>query len=1022
MKTKCIYFLLTIVFFCGVVFSVFRTEKFTYKFRAQGTIRQSDNEESEEQGIKGAMDWWARRTVNHLTGKIDPNDVMQAEAEVKALRDQKNTNTNPMNWIEMGPDNVGGRTRAMLIDKDNNNIIYAGGVSGGLWRSVTGGLSWNKVPYTGDDLSAFQDLVVASICQAANGDMYFGTGEIVSGNPYVEAAHGQGIWKSTKATDPDHNNFVRVHSTWTSNVQSIFNYVSKLAADPVNPLRIYASTSKGLQTTDDGGDTWYLPTGIISSVSTDVKVGSDGSVVCSIADKTYISTDGGATFQHNYTLWPNSTSGRLEFAIAPSDPNYIYCQAAKPNGNLLNIYQSKDKGQTWTVIGPGVGPNGENSDFNPLGDQGTYDNVIAVAPDDREFVIVGGQSNMWKWQNYQWSQISSGGYFYVHSDHHAIVFYPDFHNNHTIYFGTDGGIFKTTDAGDTFSDLNRNYNTVQFYAIGHDGVGHVIGGTQDNGTLYIGFTGNTLQNSVAVKGGDGGYCEISLLDPNITFATTYYGSLMRSQTKGSSLDGGTNPVGQYFFNNRILNQYWNGLTGNIGINYSNAASFVTPIRLWESFNDALSTDTALFINTIPDLLIDNWLTFNASYISKFTNIQVDTTMVQNAQHEYVVSTRITYFAGQTITAKSEINSNPLPYTLTSTLHPGDTVKVKDVYQAVFAMGFNGNVWITRKPLNFKLASTTFPWYPIVKPSLSIGLVEELEFSKDGNYLFFAAGNNLYRAANLLFARTDTAMSGSMTLTPTVDNANQVIDVKLIKTFNSNITGIATDPTDPDNVIVTLGEFGSSDYVMYSTNAVTVVSPTFVSKQGNLPRMPVYSSIIGWDSNIRVVVGTEYGIYRTEDITASPCVWSDENSNGMQNVQVCCLRQQTFPNNWLHNIYNTHGVIYAGTHGRGIFRCEDFKGPLDVPEIPEATVSKSSIIVYPNPAVDLANVSFRLIKQSDVTINVFDLQGKLVKTEIYGSMSSGTHKLSVNVNGLSKGSYIMSINTGYNKLSSKFMVQ
>ena len=73
----------------------------------------------------------------------------------------------------MGPDNVGGRTRAILIDKDNSNLIYAGGVSGGLWKSNNAGLTWNIIP--GTDQLEFSGVV--STCQTSNGDIYFGTGE-----------------------------------------------------------------------------------------------------------------------------------------------------------------------------------------------------------------------------------------------------------------------------------------------------------------------------------------------------------------------------------------------------------------------------------------------------------------------------------------------------------------------------------------------------------------------------------------------------------------------------------------------------------------------------------------------------------------------------------------------------------------------------------------------------------------------------------------------------------------------------
>ncbi|MGA0109316.1 MAG: WD40/YVTN/BNR-like repeat-containing protein, partial [Schleiferiaceae bacterium] len=77
--------------------------------------------------------------ANQVTGEIDPAAVEAAWAQL--LQTAQKTNT--LNWESRGPDNHGGRTRALLVDRNNSNIVYAGSVGGGLYRSTNGGASWN---------------------------------------------------------------------------------------------------------------------------------------------------------------------------------------------------------------------------------------------------------------------------------------------------------------------------------------------------------------------------------------------------------------------------------------------------------------------------------------------------------------------------------------------------------------------------------------------------------------------------------------------------------------------------------------------------------------------------------------------------------------------------------------------------------------------------------------------------------------------------------------------------------------
>lgn len=145
------------------------------------------------QDIKGAMQWLSILRCDPATGTIDPTMYLQARKMVELLQ-ANSAKAIGLTWKELGPDNVGGRCRALLIDKDNPTIMYAGGVGGGLWRSTTSGTSWVKVSSISDNLA------ISCIAQGPNGEIYAGTGEGLSqpsGINFNTGQMGGGIYKST---------------------------------------------------------------------------------------------------------------------------------------------------------------------------------------------------------------------------------------------------------------------------------------------------------------------------------------------------------------------------------------------------------------------------------------------------------------------------------------------------------------------------------------------------------------------------------------------------------------------------------------------------------------------------------------------------------------------------------------------------------------------------------------------------------------------------------------------------------
>jgi len=922
-------------------------------------------------GIDGAVEWYNQRRGDLTTGAIKSESQQRAYKNYLAFHNQNTKSTLQTDWIEMGPNNISGRTRAILVDKNNYNTIYAGSVSGGLWKSTTAGSSWSRVV-------GMENLIIGSICQTSNGDIYVGTGEgYTADNSKGSGFWGQGIYKSTDGTT-----FTQIPSTWngTAPVEQAFKAIYCLSAHPTNPSKIYAGTHSGLKITTDGGATWSNPITTIDATGrcNSVKISTDASlVVAAVNNCAYICNTGDDIFIKKTGTdlgYITSDAIRIEFDIAPSNSNYVYCQVSASNGTFKDIYQSKDKGEMFEPLIKSA--SGAVQIFGS-NNQGWYDNVISVYPNDPEAFLSGGVDIHYFKEDYiilerltSW-WVGNLSPLYVHADIHTIVYHPNYvsptnpNGNTTIYVGCDGGVFRSLNGGATWSSLNKNYNTTQFYSVAYSGNGRIMGGTQDNGTLYNDFTGTSVKNFTEILGGDGGFCEFSMLNPDVLFNTLYYGQLFRSEDKGNSLSS--------FYDDSLLLVH--AIPGG--------GAFVTPICMWENYYDPLSEYELLF----------------------------------KAPREYDLGELI-YIPSSTKRLIRHFISQEDLDNAGGSIEKDDTIKVIDNYSSMIAVGLNGRVWMTRQGVDF----TKIPpkWNPIAVVT-SLGFVQTLEFSACGNYLYFSNGTSVYRTANLNAARTDLESNAT--------KAACVLTTQKIATFTSFVTDIAVDPQNANNIIVVTGTYDAGTHIYYSNNAATTTQTTlaanFVEKQGNLPDFPVYSAVINWEDSREVLIGTEFGIFGTSDITVSAPAWTEEN-NGLEPVPVFMLRQQTMPNGWndeAHSptdVYN-HGYIYAGTHGRGIYRCETFKGPVGIYDSYSDMV-KPNVTVYPNPVTDYAVFSCKLKKASDVEVVVYDLKGTVVKRDIRKNVPSGDMKYTFSRDDLKAGVYFYSVSVNGEKTTGKFIIQ
>jgi len=351
--------------------------------------------------------------ANQITREIDINDVIRAQEATYKMRAEANKsrggNLN-LEWQFMGPDNMGGRTRALLFDKDNPNRVYTGGVSGGLWYSNNGGNSWQ--PYSKND--TFAGTGIASIAQTSNGDIYVGTGENFIGTGgttnFTMGFVGSGIWKSIDGG----NTFNLLPSTKPSSVSANANFafIPALAAHPSDANTILAGTNKGLKISNDGGASWSNATTSAPLLNVqniqDIEISDNGNVYAVASGSLY---KGNIDDKSSYSSLMGSGAlpvggfRRLCVSIAPSDNNYIYLIGCNNSGETSGIYRTTDGGTNWSAIAPTSLP---SANFNPTGDQGAYDMEITVHPTDKDRAYVGGQLNLYTYNasNNSWWPIS----------------------------------------------------------------------------------------------------------------------------------------------------------------------------------------------------------------------------------------------------------------------------------------------------------------------------------------------------------------------------------------------------------------------------------------------------------------------------------------------------------------------------------------------------------------------------------------------------------------------------------------
>lgn len=971
--------------------------------------------------ITKAKEYLAMVRNNQHTGILNPGDVVKAREQAGKLENFKTTD---FNWMSMGPNNIGGRTRAIVFDNRDSELktVYAAGVTGGIFKTTNYGATWNNID------GSETGLYVTCMFQAPDNTIYAGTGEGFNLQDYTPLGDmgytggfvGKGIFRIDGS-----DNITVVEGTQPSpnSSEADWAYINDIAMG--SDGKLWAAINTGVKS--QSGSDWIFAqytdstgTHDLAGLAYDIKAGTNGVVIASVDGKVYVSTSGSingfvCVSTGEEDKLPAEDIGRIELAIAPSNQDIIYAMGAASNNNsLAGIYLSEDKGVTWRIVGPGG-----SSALNILGSeyidgsttkyyyQGNYCNSITVFPTNPYKILAGGV-NLWvgikvnETGFYSWSQKSIGDLgitfdpTYAHVDHHTYVFRPGYNNE--FLMGTDGGVYKATIANDVyeFQGINTNYTTSMFYNVRPTiNLNVFIGGTQDNGTQVImeqnnQKVGSDMWLSNILRGaGDGGFCAVSSMEKYISnegyfFPVTFYSTgplrsgddlidrMRRSETYG--FDYSLN-----FLSSDIISQ-----------------SFLTPMVLWESYNDQ--------------------------------NSELTTRWVADKN----------YNAGETVIARSRNFDYPFFHTLQNSVNKEDTIIIKDIITTrLFIGGVDGNndeIWMSNQAAQFNVNPA---WYLISNTTNSgfNGTPSCMAYSSDANYLWVGTyEGQLYRISNIAYAydydKSDVRSSQCIIATD---------EIEFVEGGNTQaITSVSVDPADANTVLVTLGNYGNTDYVYMTSNSLDD-APDFVSVQGNLPQMPVYASLIEMDpSNDLAMIGTDDGIYATDNIASGN--WYP-SMQGIGKVPVFDIKQQTtYKPNFIITIEDTatglnyyewffetgnYGVIYVATYGKGVYADSTlWVPPVGIDETPAKpnNNNKLSINVYPNPVSSEANIAVNLENNEEVVVRLFDISGRMVISRNYENTYTGENILKLDVGSLDRGTYIMYVTAGNKSVSEKVIVK
>jgi len=467
-----------------------------------------------------------------------------AMAKKKAVEEPEKKDDAPMSAAtfsglkmrNIGPTINSGRVSDFAVQPDAHHIIYVATASGGLWKTVNAGTTWEPI----FDKEKSYSIGCVTLDPNNSSVVWVGTGE---NNSQRSVAFGDGVYKSL---DGGQN--------WENVGLEDSEHIGMITIDPRDPNVVYVASQgplwrsggeRGVYKTTDGGATWERvlhisdDTGVnevhMDPRDPDVLYASsyqrrrhvytliDGGPESAI----YKSTDAGATWRKLTEGLPKVDMGKIGMAVSPANPDYIYAiiEAQRDKGGT---FRSTDRGESWTKMSDYV--SGSPQYYNEFIADPKDPNRVYSMDTLLQVTFDGGKTFKRLFKRNK------------HVDNHALWIDPD--NTDHFIVGCDGGIYETFDLGQNYRFF-ENFPITQFYRVSVDNSKpfyYVYGGTQDNNsmggpsrTLYS--SGISVEDYFITVGGDGYETVVDPTNPNIVYSQWQYGGLVRyDRVSGEQID------------------------------------------------------------------------------------------------------------------------------------------------------------------------------------------------------------------------------------------------------------------------------------------------------------------------------------------------------------------------------------------------------------------------------------------------------------------------------------------------------